>query len=723
MYYELALISVLIAASYWGLYFIRKGHARTYGLMQVGAAALSGLGLYHRRVGGPDWFGLAGAVGVGTGTCLLVVGPIVRATARRFAGAERFKIAERLLDIADVLAPGSGVSEEKALLAAMREIRDGNIEQTIETLTAHREQAPANARLAFDERIAMLYLSAYRWDDAIAHAEKNLFGAELQPSAPVEHPGLALRRALGIAPPVWVELLGAYGYKGDLEQAARMLSRLEDVCADREDAAIWIHRGRMIFLAHAGRVAAVEALVEPRKSRHMSRGARAYWVAVAHERKGDARGAEVAYTKARSQSRGRPRMLIDRALERLAEIQAIELTPIAKDVVERVEDLAPPVVQMRQRPRPPWATRVLTLGMLAVAATVAVFVGDSSDLGVLVRSGAMVRGFIHNGEWWRLISCNFLHVGGLHLLVNTLGLWFLGRLCDDMFGTVRTFAIFAIAGLAGFIASDLASPVGISAGASGGIFGLLGAVFVELTLHKQHHRAAWSRGMWGSLVVVALGQFGLDVFMYSGITDQFAHLGGALGGAVMGTILSPHMRKQAIALWTARVVAGAFGAACVISAVMVVRTPIAKSLGMPDHEVAIDKSLVARAPAGWTFDGNSDGTLHDPDEMIEFRFASSNAANPTEVFTAHEQDRMHKRFDRIDIATVHVVPMPPGWTSQELSLTSDESEVGGRERYLLVIASKPVPGGTVLVSIEITETMARAAPELLSSMLASVTVK
>src|SRR5450631_2666028 len=108
MYYELALISVLIAASYWGLYFIRFGaHTRTYGMMQFGAAVFSGLGLYHRRVGGPDWFGVAGAIGVGAGTCLLVLGPIVRAAARRFAGAERFKIAERLLDVADVLAPGS----------------------------------------------------------------------------------------------------------------------------------------------------------------------------------------------------------------------------------------------------------------------------------------------------------------------------------------------------------------------------------------------------------------------------------------------------------------------------------------------------------------------------------------------------------------------------------------------------------------------------------------
>ena len=182
MYYELALISVLIAASYWGLYFVRLGpQTRT---VRADAARRGGRCRARASItvasAAPAWFGVAGAIGVGAGACLLVLGPLVRATARRFAGAERFEIAERLLDVADVLAPGSGVAEEKALLAAMREIRDGNIEQTVDALTAARERAPAEARLAIDERIAMLYLAAYRWDEAIAHAEENLFGVELR---------------------------------------------------------------------------------------------------------------------------------------------------------------------------------------------------------------------------------------------------------------------------------------------------------------------------------------------------------------------------------------------------------------------------------------------------------------------------------------------------------------------------------------------------------------
>src|SRR2546423_267952 len=107
MYYELALISVLVAGGYWGWYFVRHDSLRTYGMMLLGAAGLSGLGLLGRRYD-ESTLGIAGAIGVGAGACLLVLGPLARGLARRAAGAERFRIAERLLDVADVLAPGSG---------------------------------------------------------------------------------------------------------------------------------------------------------------------------------------------------------------------------------------------------------------------------------------------------------------------------------------------------------------------------------------------------------------------------------------------------------------------------------------------------------------------------------------------------------------------------------------------------------------------------------------
>ena len=457
MYYELALIAVVLASSYWGVSVIRSDpQLRVYGIMQLAAAAAAGGGFYHSRGRGPAWLGVVGAFGAFAGACFLLIAPLARATARWFAAGKHFKMAQRLIGIADRLGPDSRVADENKFLATMRQIQDGNIDGSVATLTAARQQAHPAARLVIDERITMLYLAAYRWDEAIAHAEANLFYA-VPPKADDLDARAALQRALGIALPVWVQLLGAYGYVGNLEQAARMLARLEQVCSGRDDAAIWVYRGRVIFLALAGRVPALEALVALPYSKHMSRRARAYWSAVAHERNGDAAAAEVAYVKARAFSRGARRVLIGRALDRLSNICPVELTPLALELVDRVEHLTPPVVQLRERPRAPWATHLLTASVLCVAAVIALTLGASSDIGVLVRAGAMVRGFVHDGEWWRIVSCNFIHVGGLHLLFNIFGLWFLTRECEHLFGSSRTLSVFAVAGITGFITSYLAS--------------------------------------------------------------------------------------------------------------------------------------------------------------------------------------------------------------------------------------------------------------------------
>ena len=691
MLYELALISVLVAGGYWGLYFARTSAVRTYGLMLVGAAALSGLALLGRKYE-IDSLGIAGAIGVGMGTCLLIVGPMARVLARRQAAAERFGLAQRLLDVADVLAPGSGVAEEKLLLGAMRELRDGNIERTVDALRAAKDRAPAEARLAIDERIAMLYLAAYRWDEAIAHAETHLFDAVPADAAPA--PG-SLRRALGVAPPVYVELLGAYGYKGDLDRAAAMLARLEVVCAGREDAAIWLHRGRTIFLALAGRVEAVQTLVTPRRSRHMTPAARTYWIAVAHERKGENEAAAAAYLRARAKSRGRPRMLVDEALKRIGypietedddkpdssrsdKTTPVALGPTAMEVVTRVEAEPPPAVKAAARPRGPIATRLLIAGVLGVAAATAIFAGDSGDIGVLVRVGAMVRAFVHAGEWWRLVSCIFVHVGLVHLLVNTIGLLFLGRLAEDIFGSWRTGAIFALSGLAGAVASFYASPAGISAGASGAIFGLLGATFVELTWQRRRHRAAWRGGVWGSVAVVVVAQLGID--FVEPMTDQWAHAGGLATGALLAFVLSPHARWHKLATHVARAVTLSFVIASVATAVLVARTTVADSL-VRGWKPSSDLVMLSHVDA--TLDAAVDADLKKPDAQVT-------------------------------IANAAIIPLPKTWPTKELVMVETDA-LDNKQVSRIILTLRP---DGQLLRVETPDTVARAAPKFLADLLA-----
>jgi membrane associated rhomboid family serine protease/tetratricopeptide (TPR) repeat protein len=679
MYYELALISVLVAGGYWGWYFVRHDATRVYGALQLVAAALAGLGLYGRHLEDSS-LGIPGAVGAGAGACLLILGPLARGAARRLAANERFTVAKLMLDIAEVLAPGSGVPDEKALLAAMREIRDGNIEQAVQALTAAKDRAPADARLAIDERIAMLYLASYRWDEAISHAEENLFGAIPQTGEGAPGP-VAIRRALGIAPHVWVELLGAYGYQGDLDQAARMLARLEDVCAGRPDATIWLHRGRLIFLALSGRVDAVQKLVEPRRSRHMKSAARAYWLAVAHERHGDVALAESTYGKARARSHGRPRVLIDQALERLKSPKPVELGAAANEIIARVEAEPPPAVIERARPRGPVATRILMATLVAPAVAIALLLGSSTDDGVLIRAGALIHQLVAKGEWWRLISCIFVHGGGFHLFVNFVGLWLLGRLSEELFGPWRTLAVFAIAGLGGSTASYLATHA-ISVGASGAIFGLLGAVFIELTWHRKRHRLAWTRGVWGSLVVVALAQVGTD-FFYP-ITDHWAHAGGLFAGVVVGTALSPNAGWHKLGLHAARVIAIAFAATVVVATVCVVRTSLYDSL-VRSPELAVEIAPFERIP----LIGNIDAYIGET------------------VGRANQ-----KGIENVHAAKTQVVPLPAGWDGHEL-VGSVPNQLGDPQVFRVIVARSDHS----VVTLYVPEGVATMAPEYFTQLI------
>jgi membrane associated rhomboid family serine protease/tetratricopeptide (TPR) repeat protein len=720
MYYELALISVLVAGGYWGWYFVRHDPTRLYGALLIASAVLSGLGFLGERLD-KSGLGVPGAIGVGAGACLLVVGPFARALARRFAAAERFGAAERMLGIAEVLAPGSGVSDEKALVYAMREIRDGNIDHTVDALTAAKDRAPADARLAIDERIAMLYLASYRWDDAIAHAEQHLFDAiATEPTGePDSAEQLALRRALGIAPPVYVELMGAYGYKGDLDRAARMLARLEEVCAGRADAGIWLHRGRLIFLALAGRIDAVQTLVEPRRSRHMKPAARTYWVAVAHERRGEVDAAEAAYAKARARTRGRPRVLIDQALERLAHAKPTELGPDASEIVARVEAQPPPVVAERVRPRGPIATRVLVLAVLAYAAVIAFGLDGATDVGTLLRAGAVVRGVVDSGELWRLVTFSFVHVGAIHLIGNVLCLWFLGRIAEELFGPWRTAAIFALAGIGGATTSYLAVPAGISAGASGAIFGLLGAVFVELSLHRRRHRTAWHRGVWGGLGVLALAQIGVG-FVYP-VTDQWAHGGGLAIGALAAVLLSPHGRAARVTEHVARATAIVFALATIASCVLVARTSIEDSLA---RSPAVPRKLgtaTITAPAAWQA---GKGELFDPDLLIMItarRGPASDAIGAQLDAFAEAQMRHAKELelDQIEPAIGQLVELPAGWTGREL-VASVADPLGGRQRFRMVVAVRQGASGNLFASLIVPETVASHAPGFFTRLLSSV---
>ena len=174
------------------------------------------------------------------------------------------------------------------------------------------------------------------------------------------------------------------------------------------------------------------------------------------------------------------------------------------------------------------------------------FTGESSFLGgidgeVLHIMGAKFSLSIQvHGEWWRLITANFLHGGLLHLGFNTMSLFNLGPLAEQIFGTSRYLVLYVASGFCGFLASTMWSN-SLSIGASASICGLIGAMygFGRINPNSQLRSVALR---W----IIAIGVFGL---LFPAI-DNAAHLGGLAAGFGFAYVCgTPGLDSDREAIW------------------------------------------------------------------------------------------------------------------------------------------------------------------------------
>jgi rhomboid protease GluP len=157
-----------------------------------------------------------------------------------------------------------------------------------------------------------------------------------------------------------------------------------------------------------------------------------------------------------------------------------------------------------------------------------VFSPSHNALQALGMTGAFAW---RSGHWWTLLTAIYLHGNLLHILFNVLWIRQLGPAVEEIYGPARFFMIFTVSGVAGFVVSN-ALGIPFTVGASGAIFGLLGAM------------VAFGRkrgGVFGSLVLRQYGQWALLLFVLgffmSGV-NNIAHAGGFVGGLGTGLVLS-----------------------------------------------------------------------------------------------------------------------------------------------------------------------------------------
>jgi membrane associated rhomboid family serine protease len=151
-------------------------------------------------------------------------------------------------------------------------------------------------------------------------------------------------------------------------------------------------------------------------------------------------------------------------------------------------------------------------------------------------NGALYGPAVADGDWWRLFTAAFLHYGPIHLAFNMLALWFFGAAVETAIGRGRYLLVYMVSGLAGSAGALVFSPNSVTVGASGAIFGILGAALV---LERQRNYVLGG-GAIGIIVLNLVFTFAIPGISIGG------HLGGLVGGALCMLALSRFGRTHAI---------------------------------------------------------------------------------------------------------------------------------------------------------------------------------
>ncbi|WP_042145933.1 rhomboid family intramembrane serine protease [Paucisalibacillus sp. EB02] len=171
------------------------------------------------------------------------------------------------------------------------------------------------------------------------------------------------------------------------------------------------------------------------------------------------------------------------------------------------------------------------------------FNGGSENTSTLIEFGAKFNPLITDGEWWRILTSMFLHLGLLHFASNMLFLYYFGSLAERIFGSVRFLVIYMLAGIGGGIASFV-FVANISAGASGALYGLFGAFIYFGIFHKRIFFQTIGKNIMFLLGINIIIGFSLPQL------DVSAHFGGLIAGFIAaGIVHFPKKRKHIVQIF------------------------------------------------------------------------------------------------------------------------------------------------------------------------------
>jgi membrane associated rhomboid family serine protease len=160
----------------------------------------------------------------------------------------------------------------------------------------------------------------------------------------------------------------------------------------------------------------------------------------------------------------------------------------------------------------------------------------------LIAYGAKDNSLMLQGQYWRFIMPIFLHANALHIGLNMFNLVVLGVFLERLYGHLRFLLIYLLTGVIGVIASFYFAPQEISVGASGAIFGLVGAYSIFVLVHRRAFPYGGIPALLWLLIIVTLN---LSIGFFVSNVDNYAHLGGLLSGCLLGWGFTPLYQSSA----------------------------------------------------------------------------------------------------------------------------------------------------------------------------------
>ncbi|UBF28013.1 rhomboid family intramembrane serine protease [Kovacikia minuta CCNUW1] len=450
----------------------------------------------------------AGWISAGFWLLLLLLPLMGEGRVSRLVAREQYRSARRIATYTRWLHPMDGMMEYPAFLRGLELAQQGNLDEAIKIFQLYQPRATATGRLA----TILLYRITARWDELVAWVHHHV------PEKVVVND-----------PTVGITYLRSLGETGDLNGLLQGIGRLE-----RKLGKLDISLLRMFVFAFCGQVDLVQKAFNGSLSIY-SASIRQFWLATAELAAGNETIARSQLLELRDRADPVQRSAIDwRLTHPLASFDS--LTHSSKTILITLRTNITQEAQYSlgswRRRHKAYATYAL-IGANGLMFAIQQQLGESENLYTLYRLGALIPETVFMGEWWRVLSANFLHLNLLHLLTNMLGLYVLGRFVETRLGTIKFLIVYFVSGIGAMLMiAVLAVLTGVPdllcVGASGAVMGLLGAIAAILLRGWQQDKARVARKQLGWI----LGLVGLQVI--SDLLIPEASMVGHVSGLILG---------------------------------------------------------------------------------------------------------------------------------------------------------------------------------------------